>query len=63
MAGSRWATQDEMAKRCLEKVTEQEHADFVALLDRLVSLPFSYRLTEDGYLRMRMIYNKCETEL
>jgi len=47
MAGSRWATQDEMAKRCLEKVTEQEHADFVALLDRLVSLPFSYRVKEE----------------
>ena len=43
MAGSRWATREEMAKRCLEKVTEQEHADFVALLDRLVSMPFSYR--------------------
>ena len=43
MAGSRWATQEEVAKRCLEKVTAQEHADFVALLERLVSLPFSYR--------------------
>merc|ERR1712109_414423 len=37
----------EMAKRCLEKVTEQEHADFVALLDRLVSLPFSYRVKDE----------------
>ena len=43
MAGSRWATQEEVAQRCLEKVTAQEHADFVALLERLVSLPFSYR--------------------
>jgi len=47
MAGSRWATREEMAKRCLEKVTEQEHADFVALLDRLVSLPFSYRVKDE----------------
>merc|ERR1719458_1622354 len=47
MAGSRWATQEEVAKRCLEKVTAQEHADFVALLERLVSLPFSYRVKEE----------------
>merc|ERR1712083_829037 len=47
LADSRWATQEEMANRCLEKVTEQEHTDFVALLERLVSLPFSYRVKEE----------------
>jgi len=47
LAGSRWVTQEELAARCLEKVSEVEHKDFLALLDRLTGLPFSYRVRED----------------
>lgn len=47
LAGSRWMTQEEVAARCLEKVSEAEHKDLLAVLDRLTGLPFSYRVYED----------------
>lgn len=47
LADSRWATSDEVAKICLERVTPEDHKEMVALLDRLVSHPFSYRVRDD----------------
>jgi len=47
LAGSRWMTEAEVSKMCLETVTEEEHKELLAVLDRLVGLPFSYRVKED----------------
>ena len=33
-----------MQKICLENISENEYKDFLVVLERLVSLPFSYRL-------------------
>lgn len=47
LADSRWVTKEEMLKICLETVTETEHKEFLTVLDRLTSLPFSYRVKDD----------------
>jgi len=47
LADSRWVTKEEQSKICLETITESEHKEFLALVERLVSLPFSYRVKED----------------
>jgi len=47
LADSRWVTKEEASKICLESITETEHAEFLAVLERLVSLPFSYRVRDD----------------
>jgi len=47
LADSRWVTKEETEKICLEKISETEHKEFIALLERLVSLPLSYRVKED----------------
>ena len=39
-----------MQKICLENVSENEHKDFLFCLERLVNLPFSYRLVPHSYL-------------
>ena len=41
LADSRWVTKEEASKICLESITEIGHAEFLAVLERLVSLPFS----------------------
>ena len=33
-----------MQKKCLENISENEYKDFLLCLERLVNLPFSYRL-------------------
>ena len=43
LADSRWATQEEVAAKCLETLSEDEYKDLLAVLDRLVAQPFSYR--------------------
>jgi len=47
LADSRWVTQEEMQKICLENISENEYKDFLQVLERLVSLPFSYRVRDD----------------
>eukprot|EP00092_Neocalanus_flemingeri_P020772 GFUD01022508.1.p1 GENE.GFUD01022508.1~~GFUD01022508.1.p1 ORF type:complete len:398 (+),score=132.89 GFUD01022508.1:50-1243(+) len=47
LADSRWVTKEETEKICLETVTETELKEFLVVLERLVSLPFSYRVKED----------------
>ena len=47
LADSRWVTKEEASKICLETITETEHKEFMAVLERLVSLPFSYRVKDD----------------
>jgi len=47
LADSRWVTKEEASKICLETITETEHKEFLAVLERLVKLPFSYRVKED----------------
>ena len=43
MADSRWITKDELSTLTLELITDSDHREFVNVLERLVSLPFSYR--------------------
>ncbi len=43
MADSRWITKDELSSLTLELITDSDHREFVNVLERLVSLPFSYR--------------------
>ena len=43
MADSRWITQEELTSLTLELITESDHKEVVTVLERLVSLPFSYR--------------------
>ena len=43
MADSRWITKDELSSLTLELITDSDHREFVTVLERLVSLPFSYR--------------------
>jgi len=47
LADSRWVTVEEMSKICLETVTEAEHKEFLIVLERLTSLPFSYRVRDE----------------
>jgi small subunit ribosomal protein S9 len=47
LADSRWVTHEEVSKLCLETVTETEHKEFMGVLERLVGLPFSYRVKDD----------------
>jgi len=47
LADSRWVTKEEASKICLETITETEHKEFLTVLERLVSLPFGYRVMED----------------
>ena len=47
LADTRWMTHEEVSKACLETVSETEYEEFISVLERLVSLPFSYRVKED----------------
>jgi len=47
LADSRWITKEEASKICLETISETEHKEFLAVLERLIQLPFSYRVRED----------------
>jgi len=47
LADSRWITKEEASKICLEAVSDAEHKEFVNVLERLVKLPFSYRVKDD----------------
>lgn len=47
LSGSRWVTQDEVSALCLESVSELEHKELLALLERLAGLPFAYRVKDD----------------
>jgi small subunit ribosomal protein S9 len=47
LADSRWVTKEEASKICLETISETEHKEFLAVLERLIQLPFSYRVRED----------------
>lgn len=47
LADTRWISQEELTKLTLESISEQEYKDFIILLDRLVALPFSYRVRDE----------------
>ena len=47
LADSRWVTKEEASKLCLETVSETEHKEFLVVLERLVKLPFSYRVKDE----------------
>merc|ERR550519_91460 len=47
LAATRWVTREELNKIVLEEVTEVEYADFITTLERLVEMPFSYRVKEE----------------
>ena len=47
LADSRWLNQEELGKLCLETLTETEYKEFLAAAERLVALPYSYRVKED----------------
>jgi len=47
LADSRWVSQEEMQKKCLENISENDYKEFLQVLERLVSLPFSYRVRDD----------------
>ncbi|XP_023337829.1 28S ribosomal protein S9, mitochondrial-like [Eurytemora carolleeae] len=47
MADSRWITKDELSSLTLELITDSDHREFVNVLERLVSLPFSYRVRDE----------------
>jgi len=47
LADSRWATQEEMQKKCLENISDIEYKEFILVLERLVNLPFSYRVRDE----------------
>jgi len=47
LADTRWVTQKETQKMCLENISETEYKDFLLCLERLVNLPFSYRVRDD----------------
>merc|ERR1719179_35739 len=40
-------THEEVSKACLETLSEAEYNEFNLVLERLVSLPFSYRVKDD----------------
>ena len=47
LADTRWMTYEEVSKACLETLSEAEYNEFILVLERLVSLPFSYRVKDD----------------
>jgi len=47
LADTRWMTHEEVSKACLETLSEAEYNEFILVLERLVSLPFSYRVKDD----------------
>lgn len=54
LADTRWANQEEVSALTLETVTGEEYSQLVAVLDRLVAQPFSYRVRDDIFaLRVR----------
>ena len=49
LADTRWMTQEEVSAVCLETVSESEYNEFITVLERLVSLPFSYKVRDDVF--------------
>jgi len=47
LATSRWVNRDELAAMVLEEVSEAEYKDMVDLLERLLELPYSYRVKDE----------------
>merc|ERR1719508_224881 len=47
LATTRWVTHEELNKQLLEEVSEGEFQEFVILLERLLELPFSYRVRDE----------------
>jgi len=49
LADTRWMTYEEVSKACLETLSETNYNynEFISVLERLVSLPFSYRVKDD----------------
>jgi len=47
LATTRWVTHEELNKQLLEDVSEGEFQEFVILLERLLELPFSYRVRDE----------------
>jgi len=47
LATTRWVTREELNKLMLEDVSEGEFQEFMILCERLIELPFSYRVKEE----------------
>lgn len=47
LADTRWMSLEELKKLTLEEISENDYKDFIHVLDRLVALPFSYRVRDD----------------
>jgi len=47
LADSRWIHHEELNKLTLEVISEQDYKDFIAVLERLLALPFSYRVKDE----------------
>ena len=45
-----------MQKKCLENISENDYKEFLQVLERLVSLPFSYRLAPES-ITSRLLIN------
>jgi len=47
LADTRWVTKEELSDIFVENINDKEHAEFITVLERLLELPFSYRVTEE----------------
>ena len=47
LADTRWMTYEEVCKTCLETLSENDYKELITVLERLTSLPFSYRVKDD----------------
>lgn len=46
-ADSRWMTKTELEILCVETIADLEYTEFITVLDRLLELPYSYRVKEE----------------
>ena len=49
LADTRWMTQEEVSKLCLETLSENDYKEFIMVLERLVSLSFSYKVRDEVF--------------
>ncbi|XP_050300757.1 28S ribosomal protein S9, mitochondrial [Anthonomus grandis grandis] len=43
LSGSRWVTKEQLEKKLVETLTDKEYASFINVMERLASLPYSYK--------------------
>jgi len=47
LADTRWVTKEELSNICVETITDKEHQELITVLERILELPFSYRVAEE----------------